>query len=309
VNASVRSVPAAAALASRCGFIEELCVALRHEWRPNELFVIFTAYFDEADTHGPAPTVIMAAYVGHAYQWVRFEKKLSRIKSKYDFTIFHAKDFKGRTGEFKGWSIEKCDFLIADLMDLVRYNLTEGIVTSLSRDRYVNEYLAPPIPKKFRHDSQYGACFRVCLGRLIGLMENRNNRDRINIVIEDGHVNVHDCLRIFKDISDRWKLLGADVLGTFTVAKKHECAPLMVADMLAGAHSIYRTAVKQGTIDPREFTIPIQPNKPMFIKGAIAMIEPAPDALKNLKKVFEAERQQGIDAWRAQRDARKGTKR
>ena len=44
----------------RMGFFEELCIALKHEWHPDELFMIFTAYFDEADTHGPSPTVIMA---------------------------------------------------------------------------------------------------------------------------------------------------------------------------------------------------------------------------------------------------------
>jgi hypothetical protein len=29
-------------------------------------FVIFTAYLDEADTHGPAPTVILAGFLGTA---------------------------------------------------------------------------------------------------------------------------------------------------------------------------------------------------------------------------------------------------
>jgi 8-oxo-dGTP pyrophosphatase MutT (NUDIX family) len=38
------------------------------EWHSDELLMIFTAYFDEADTHGPSPTVIMAGVVGHAYR-------------------------------------------------------------------------------------------------------------------------------------------------------------------------------------------------------------------------------------------------
>ena len=65
--------------------------------------MIFTAYFDEADTHGPAPTVIMAGYIGHAYQWRRFEQKLARLQARDGFRIFHAKDFKARVGEFSGW--------------------------------------------------------------------------------------------------------------------------------------------------------------------------------------------------------------
>lgn len=32
----------------RPGFIGELCIALAHRWDPERLFVIFTAYIDEA---------------------------------------------------------------------------------------------------------------------------------------------------------------------------------------------------------------------------------------------------------------------
>jgi hypothetical protein len=203
-----------------------------NEWRSQELFVIFTGYFDESDTHGPAPTIIMAGYVGHAYQWMRFEKKLARIQSKYGFRVFHAKEFKSRSGEFSGWDDAKCDGLIADMMELVRSTLTEGITTALSRDRYLNEYRAPPIPKKFHFDSQYGACFRICLARLLGLMEARGNRDRINFVLERGDPHAFDCERIFNDIKTRWKRLGRDVLGAFSLAAKSDCMPLMVADLL-----------------------------------------------------------------------------
>jgi hypothetical protein len=49
-------------------FVRELCVVLEHRWRPQELFVLFTAYLDESDTHGTAPTVIMAGFLGHARQ-------------------------------------------------------------------------------------------------------------------------------------------------------------------------------------------------------------------------------------------------
>ncbi len=55
--------------------------------------MIFAVYFDEADTHGPAPTIIMAAYLGHAYEWRRFEAKLAKLQKSYGFRVFHAKDF------------------------------------------------------------------------------------------------------------------------------------------------------------------------------------------------------------------------
>jgi hypothetical protein len=157
--------------------------------------MIFTAYFDESDTHGPSPTIILAGYVGHTYQWNRFEKKLARLQRDFGFKVFHAKDFKSRSKEFAGWSDQKCDHLIAALTDLVRHNLTEGMTTALPHERFLNEYRAPPIPKKMNLDSQYGACFRVCLGRLLSLLEARGNRDIMNVVIERGDMRGRDYAR------------------------------------------------------------------------------------------------------------------
>jgi hypothetical protein len=172
------------------GFIGDLCVALAHRWEPERLFVIFTAYFDEADTHGPAPTVILAAHLGHAFQWRRFEKKLAKIRAHEGFSIFHARDFKARTGEFRGWSDAQCDRLIDKLKTLAKRTLTQGLAVALSRERYLTEYRAPPIPRKMNLDSQLGACFRACMAHLFDVMRERGYQDRLNVVMEDGHPNV-----------------------------------------------------------------------------------------------------------------------
>jgi hypothetical protein len=158
-------------------WIGEHCLALAHRWDPERLIVIFTAYFDETDTHGPAPTVILAAFLGHAFQWRRFEKKLAKIQARENFSIFHAKEFKSRTGDFRGWSNTQQTRLIAKLTDLVRLTLTEGMAVALSHERYQTEYRAPPIPKKMNLDSQYGACFRCCMARLFDVMAERGYQD------------------------------------------------------------------------------------------------------------------------------------
>ena len=114
--------------------------------------MIFTAYFDETDAHGPSPDMILAGFLGHAFQGRRFEKELAKIQARENFSIFHAKEFKARSGEFSQWSDDKCNRLIAKLTDLVRLTLTEGLAVSLSRERYLAEYRAPPIPKKMKLD-------------------------------------------------------------------------------------------------------------------------------------------------------------
>ncbi len=148
--------------------------------------VILTAYFDEADTHGPAPTVILSAFVGHAIQWQIFGNKLTKIQRKFGFQVFHTEHFKRRAGEFSGWSDEKRAQLIDALIKLVRENLIAGISVHLERDRYLNEYRSEPFPKKLHKDSQYGVCFRGCLGALLSIMEDRGNKDILNVVMERG---------------------------------------------------------------------------------------------------------------------------
>jgi hypothetical protein len=261
--------------------------------------VIFTAYLDESGTHGPNPTVIMAGYVGHAYQWRQFEKKLGRLQARDGFKIFHAKDFKAKTGEFSGWPDEKCQRLVNDLTALVKNELTDGFTIALERDVYLNDYRSPPIPKKLNLDSQYGVCFRACLAHMIDLMGKRQYRDRVHMVIEGGHPNVWDCKRIFDDIKSRLQRVGVDILASFTIENKVDCLPLMTADFLASVHSMIRTEMNSVGADYKDIT-PAAKGEP-----SISFIVLRSDALKKLKSNFEKYRQLEIGEWRAKRAAKK----
>ena len=282
-------------------YIEELSIVLAHRWDPERIFVIFTANFDESNTHGQKPTVILAAYVGHAYQWLRFNKKLARLQTAYGFKVFHATDFKGRRREFSGWSDEKCAALISDLTELVRDNLALGMTIALDYNRFMNEYRAPPIPSKMHMDSQYGACFRACMGHLIDFLALRQHRDKLNIVIERGHPNVRDCERIFDDLKKRFHNIDVDILGSFTIERKDTWPPLLVADLLAHTYSMVRAHNAAGTLPAGA----LQPAK--TLKGALAFLELAPNALAELKSGYIRFRQLEIDEWRARKAAKKAS--
>jgi hypothetical protein len=86
------------------GAIANLSVALFREWRPERLFVIFTAYLDESGTHGGSPITLMSAFLGSARQWQNFEKDYVKLRRIYGFSVFHAKDWRDTDGEFEGWS-------------------------------------------------------------------------------------------------------------------------------------------------------------------------------------------------------------
>jgi hypothetical protein len=261
--------------------------------------LLYTACFDEADTHGPSPTIVMAGFLGHARQWEIFGRRLRALQRRDGFSIFHASEFKSKSGEFAKWPDTKCMKLVNDLTELVRDNLTEGVTVHLERERYLKEYRAPPVPPKMILDSQYGLCFRACMRRLLDIIMADGKQHRLRVVIEDGHSNVGDTKRIFEDQRRRLKeRRGLDLLGDIIFARKREHAPLMLADFLASSYSMMRSSRERGGIDYGAET----PEPPKGQAG-LTFLEFLPDALRALKEDFQADRLETAAAWRARRQS------
>jgi hypothetical protein len=167
--------------------------------------MLYTAYFDEADTHGPSPTIIMAGFLGTAREWQLFDRRLRALQRRDGFTTFHVKEFKRKSGEFALWSDTKCMKLVNDLTELVRDELTEGLTVHLEHERYLSEYRAPPVPKGMRLDSQYGICFRACMRQVLEIVMADGKPHRLDVVIEHGHRNARDTIEIFNDVKRRLK--------------------------------------------------------------------------------------------------------
>jgi hypothetical protein len=261
--------------------------------------LLYTTYFHESDTHGPSPTVIMACFLGQARQWELFGRRLRFLQKRDGFTVFHATEFRNKTGEFAGWSNTKCMQLVNDLTELVRDNLTEGVTVHLEHRRYIDEYRKPPVPKKMNLDSQYGVCFRVCMAHIIAIVLADGKRHRLNVAIEDGHVNVRDTERIFNDMKLQVKnRFGVDLLGTHTIAKKEQAAALMVSDFLAYSY-----------LQMRSSKVDYASQAPMYVpkkQAGLTFLELLPDSLRRLKEKFEKDRQEAADAWRARRARKAG---
>ena len=260
--------------------------------------MLYAAYFDEADTHGPSPTIIMAGFLGTVPQWEIFGRRLRALQRSNGFKVFHVNEFKAKSGEFAGWDDGKGMKLVEDLTALVRDHLTERLTVHLERERYLNEYRAPPIPRKMNLDSQYGVCFRACMRQVLAILMEDGKHHRLDVVIEAGHPNVNDCVRIFEDL--KWRLRqrrGIDLLGKVTIAKKHESRPLMVSDFLASSYSMMRASQQAGGLDYAQ-----EAPEPPKGQAGLTFLELLPDALQRLKEDFEADRQEAAAAWRARRE-------
>src|SRR5271170_2945242 len=268
------------------GFVRELCLALEHHWEPELPFLLFTAYFDESDTHGTSPTVIMAAFLANARQWELFGRKMRSLQRREGFTIFHTKDFRALRGEFEGWSAQKCTRLLNDLAVAIRDHLMEGVTIALPRALYEDEYRGGPIPvpKGMRLDSQYGLCFRTCLHQLIRIVTADKRRHKLHIVIENGHKNVGDACRVFREIKKEYAEFGFNILGDIVVAEKKERLELMVADFQAHASHISEILLKRGQPGYFEMATAIHgETPPPRGQAALTRIELTPGSLRAIK--------------------------
>ncbi|HEV8680068.1 MAG TPA: hypothetical protein VGQ90_11890 [Stellaceae bacterium] len=265
------------------GFIRELCIALEHRWKPEELFLLFTAYFDESDTHGSAPTIIMSAFLGHARQWEIFGRKLRTLQKTEHFSIFHGKEIKAGAGEFLGWELTKRMSVVNKIADLVRDELEDGIAIHLEYDRYINEYRGSYTPRGVALDSQYGVCFRMLLSYLVNALTATGKKHNLHVVLERGHQNALNCERIFNELKESVRAKGIELLGTFTLASKAEAPPLMVADFLAYSYKMMRIPGGIG-LDGYPETAPKKGEAGLTFLGL------APNALQRLKLEMQQDR-------------------
>jgi hypothetical protein len=282
------------------GFIHDLTLALAHRWEPERQFVIFTAYFDESNTHGKSPTIVMAGWLGSARQWELFERRFNGLRRKYGFEVLHAKKLRAGQGEFKDWSISKRRALVDDLTEIMRINLTEGACFALDHAQYTKGYRSTSLPRGMHMDSQYGACFRVCMSRLIDVVDEARTNHKLNVVVELGHRNIGDIGRIFKEMRDDLCDSGKDLLGTISFADKKSASPLMAADFLA--HFYYLRTSNKVLGDE-----PINPNQVARREAHMTYLGLVPEAFERFKQRFADDREERMAAWRAQREKRKAT--
>ena len=260
------------------------------------LSLLFTAYFDESDTHGPAPNLILAAFIGNTRQWQLLNRKLRVLQRKYNFRVFHATEFRARTGEFHGWHQTTREQLVNELTVAISDGLTDAVMISLPRALYEAEYRAPPVPKGMSLDSQYGVCFRLLLYMFIQRLQSTNKFHKLNTVLELGHKNVHNAETIFNEVKAAHEENGSRILGTITIAKKSERPELMVADFQAHAFYLSEERVKMGL--PGLFDM-AQVELPKRREAGLTMMSVEPETLRGLKTAWEEHKQMRMAKWRA----------
>jgi hypothetical protein len=229
--------------------------------------------------------MVMTAFMGHARQWELFCRKLKNIQQREQFTIFHAKEMRSGVGEYEGWDNQKIGRVVGSLSELTRTTLTDGFLTYLEHERYINEYRNSYTPKGIALDSQYGVCFRIMLIRMVQVLFATHKKHKLHVVVERGHVNAKNTERIFHEIKQTANARGFDFLGTHTLASKTEAPPLMAADFLAHAYAKMRRPGGIGLEGYANAT-----SEPSKSEAGLSFLELMPNALAQLKLQMQQDR-------------------
>jgi hypothetical protein len=247
----------------RTGPTTSLALALFHKWEPERLFVIVTVYIDESGTHDSGVT-IMAGWVGRLGQWATFDPKWRKLLKRNQLSYYHSRKLKHSKGEFKDWSIIRKNAFMKDAAEIGLKNLAFGFVIALSEKVYRKHYLADHRPKEVQLDSRYGLCFRYCLSLIPTFAKERFGERELNInfVLESGHNNAGDAVRIFNRVKNQRMPNKEEqeivkMLGTIAFDDKKAFPGLQAADVAAYSAYQHETGAKvlEVGIVPNENTV------------------------------------------------------
>jgi hypothetical protein len=213
--------------------------------------VIVTVYIDESGTHG-SPVTILGGWVGSLGQWAGFDPKWAKLLKRNRLTHFHSKKFKHTQEEFKGWPIIRKQVFLDTASSLAVQNLAFGFTIALPEQVYRDHYVANHRPKEIPLDSRYGLCFRYCLSLIPGLAQDRfvGRKLDINFVLEEGHKNAGDALRVFNlvkqtRVDDPAEIAIMKMLGTIAFDEKKKYPGLQIADVNAYSAFQHETGTRE----------------------------------------------------------------
>ncbi len=225
--------------------------------------MVMTAYFDESGTHGAElPLVTVAGFVSTVDQWSNYEHDLSLLLNEFGIEIFHAKEFRQKKGPFKGWQETKRARFNSQFLQIADNNLAYGLAMIVDNKDYRDIYSPGTFRKKSRPDTIYGLCFRAALLKVLLLVKDSSDMWPINIILENGHKNAGDALRIFGEMKDQLNPKYSPYLGKISFGTKRDTVPLAISDSLA--YAIFRMSAGYSKHPTNPNAVVVGPSNPPY---------------------------------------------
>jgi hypothetical protein len=99
--------------------------------------MIWTAYIDEADTHG-APVMAMGGFLSTVEKWRDFDKDWATLLFSHGVDYCHAADLIHKKGRFKGWDAIRHNDFVLGAQEVMNKHLGAGFVAAEAATRVVS---------------------------------------------------------------------------------------------------------------------------------------------------------------------------
>lgn len=219
------------------------------------LFVNLVCYADESGTHDVtgrhegSEAVAVAGFLSWSNNWKRFCGQWAEVLSRFEVPFFHYADLVLGKWPYRGWSRDKIDNLICELIPIARDNTLLGVAGLVS----VKDYYIIPDYKKGNFKKPYHFCFQFFLGCVLdqlrkgckcGCEKPFAPGERVAFFFDQTEEFGPEAHKIFlenkkaNDIEKRF--------GTIAFADKVDCVPLQAADLLAGRCRKVLTRILEG---------------------------------------------------------------
>lgn len=264
------------------GWIGDLDWSLSWRVRPDRLYMAMKGFFDESGTHGAeSPVVIVGGFLATVQQWDAYERDLKALFDEYGVKKFHAKDFRGRKNDFKGWPQPRKAKFNSRFLQMADQHLACGVSAVLSSEAYNRIYRAGSAIQKKPRNSQYGLCVRTALWKSIIFMQDRTADWPLNFVFETRTHHEAEAAGIFFEEKENLRPEYRDMFGSVTFETK-AVLPLAIADSLAYAifrnsagysrHPTIPDAAPVGESDPPYYVHKIPLSRTIVDEGTLAAL-------------------------------------
>lgn len=189
------------------------------------------AYFDDSNTHADAKTVTMAGYIARLDGWQLFEQQSEDLFKRDTISKFHAKEFNNRSGDFRGFSLQKQLRFATEWLDIAGQTVLCGYSRSILKEDYLQ---AKRDTKLAQSTSPYGYCFKIILKSMCsnGALWKTMDKEGIHIVIEHGNVWNEGIEVDYKQTIAQHEPLSA-AIRSMSFVQKSSCRAIQLADYLA----------------------------------------------------------------------------
>jgi hypothetical protein len=213
-------------------------------------------FMDETGIHDDSEMVAVAGYIARPKVWRAWTKDWNRAKRP--IKDFHSTDCQNFRGEFEGWSKERRDLYVAQLLKVITAHDLAGIVIGVQLTDLAAAFKDhPELVEMF--GTPYTACFQWAISIILEIATERGKGERMAFVHEVNDFK-GEALKAFEYVNTY--LNPRRIPMTMAFGSKADHPPLQAADVLEFEGGKF---LKNPTGTPRRAWTALDPDKTRII--------------------------------------------